>query len=83
MERRLGVIVIFIKDKKNIHKLNSLLTDYSENILGRMGLPLRDKKFNIITLIVDVNTDELGALTGKIGKLNGIKVKSIMSDFTL
>ncbi|MCX7698550.1 MAG: CopG family transcriptional regulator [Candidatus Goldbacteria bacterium] len=83
MERRIGVIAIFISEKSNIQKLNSLLSQYSNNILGRFGLPIRDKKINIITLIVNLNTDELGALTGKIGNIKGMKVKSIMSDFIL
>ncbi|MCX8093422.1 MAG: CopG family transcriptional regulator [Candidatus Goldbacteria bacterium] len=83
MERRIGVITIFISEKSNIQKLNSLLSQYSNNILGRFGLPIRNKKINIITLVVDLNTDELGALTGKIGNIKGMKVKSIMSDFTL
>ncbi len=78
MERRLGVIAIFIYEKTNIDKLNKLLSDYSNIILGRMGLPLKDKKINFINIIVELNTNELGALTGKIGNIKGLKVKSII-----
>jgi len=82
MERRIGVITILVSDTKFINDLNTLLSSYSHLILARLGLPLRNKKINIITLIIEANTDELGSLTGKIGKLKGIKVKSMLTDFS-
>lgn len=81
MERRLGVVAILVYESENITLLNSILSQYSNIILGRMGLPLKEKKVNIISLIVEGNTDEIGALTGKIGKLKGIKVKSMLTEF--
>ena len=78
MERRLGVISVLVYEKSNINKLNALLSDYSDIIIGRMGLPLKAKKINLINIIVELNTNELGALTGKIGNIKGLKVKSII-----
>jgi putative iron-only hydrogenase system regulator len=60
-------------------RINALLTDYSDIILGRQGIPLRDKGINIISLVVEGTTDRINALTGKIGKLEGAEVKSILS----
>ncbi len=81
MEKRIGCIAIIVRNKIHISDLNSLLTEYSQIILGRLGLPLRDRKINIISLIVEGDTDEIGALTGKIGRLQGIQVKSMLTKF--
>jgi len=61
--------------------MNALLSDYSEIILGRQGIPLRDKGINIISLVIEGSTDRINALTGKIGKLEGVEVKSILSRY--
>ena len=79
MEKRIGVVSILINDKTHVPVLNRILSDYSEIILGRMGLPMRDKGIQIIALIVEGSTDDLGALTGKLGRLDGIRVKSLLN----
>jgi putative iron-only hydrogenase system regulator len=81
MERRLGVVAILVYDLSSVKELNNILSNYGEIIYGRMGLPLREKKVSVISLIVDGTTDEIGAMTGKIGKLKGISVKSMLTDF--
>ncbi len=81
MEKRIGVVAILLKETKNVPKLNSLLSEHGEIIIGRMGLPLRDKGIHIISLIVEGDTDQIGALTGKIGKLEGIQVKSVLTRY--
>ncbi len=81
MERRLGVVAILVYSFECIEELNSILSNYGEIIVGRMGLPLREKKVNVISLIVDGTTDEIGAMTGKIGRLKGISVKSMLTEF--
>ena len=81
MERRLGVVAILVYDLSSVKELNSILSNYGEIIYGRMGLPLREKKVSVISLIVDGTTDEIGAMTGKIGRLKGISVKSMLTDF--
>ncbi|MBN2442091.1 MAG: iron-only hydrogenase system regulator [Spirochaetales bacterium] len=80
MEKRIGVISILINDKTYVATLNKILSDYSEIIHGRMGLPMRDKGIHIIALIVEGTTDQLGALTGKIGNLRGVRVKSLLNN---
>lgn len=79
MEKRIGVVAILVKNKSFIPKLNSILSEYSDIIRGRMGLPLKEKSIQVISLIVEGSTDSLGALTGKIGKLPGITVKSTLT----
>lgn len=61
--------------------MNLLMSDYSDIILARQGLPFRDKGIHIISLIVEGTTDEIGALTGKLGRLKGIQVKSVLTNY--
>jgi putative iron-only hydrogenase system regulator len=81
MEKRLGVIAILLTRNEPVTKLNLLLSDFSDMILARQGLPLREKDINVISLVVEGSTDRIGALTGKIGRLEGCKVKSVLTDF--
>jgi putative iron-only hydrogenase system regulator len=79
MEKRLAVVSIIVTDRHSVDRLNSILSEYGEIILGRMGLPLHDRHVNIIVIVVDADTDTIGALTGKIGRLDGIQVKSLVN----
>ena len=79
MEKRIGTILIIIKLKHNVDRLNKVLSDYSGIILGRQGLSLKDHSVNVISLVVEGTTDEIGALTGKLGRLEGLSVKSVLS----
>jgi len=73
------VIGIVIKDLKSASRINEILNEYSEIIIGRMGVPYREKKISVIALIVDGNTDEIGALTGKLGAVPEVTVKSALT----
>ncbi|MFH0880388.1 MAG: TM1266 family iron-only hydrogenase system putative regulator [Lentisphaerota bacterium] len=80
MDKRLGFVGIMIEDRLKAARLvNEILSDFGELIVGRMGLPYGARHCNIITLIVDATTDELGVLTGKLGALEGVSVKSALS----
>lgn len=79
MDKRIGTISIFVSDKENIEKVNTLLSNYGDLIVSRMGVPYREKRVAVIVLIVDGTTDEIGALTGKLGNIKGISVKSAIS----
>jgi putative iron-only hydrogenase system regulator len=80
MEKRLGFIGIIIEDRrKAAGEVNQVLSQYSSLIAARMGLPYKEKSCSIITLIVDATTDELGALTGTLGKIEAVSVKSALS----
>ncbi|MBN1596825.1 MAG: hypothetical protein JW894_00885 [Bacteroidales bacterium] len=81
MEKRIGAALILIENKESVGKLNQIISAYSGIILGRQGLPLRDKGFNIISLILEGNIDDINSLTGKIGRLEGIQVKSILTKY--
>jgi len=75
--KRLGVVAIIIQDRQQaVKKINDILTDHSDVIIGRLGLPQPQKNLSIISLIVDGSTDDVGALTGKIGQLDNVTVKT-------
>jgi putative iron-only hydrogenase system regulator len=79
MKNRFGTISIFIEpDKSSVAMINNLLTEHSDMILGRMGIPNPAKNINVICLIIYGDTDEIGSLTGKLGLLKGIQVKSCL-----
>jgi len=80
MERRIGVIGIVVENRKEVSdKLNKILSDHGDIIVGRMGIPYKERGLCVISLIVDGTTDEIGALTGKLGSLSGAKVKSALT----
>ena len=79
MEKRLAVVSIIVTDRHSVDKLNSILSEYGEMILGRLGLPLHDRNMNVIVIVVDADTDTIGAMTGKIGRLDGVQVKSLVN----
>jgi putative iron-only hydrogenase system regulator len=80
MEQRLGVIGIVVEGRENICDiLNAVLSEYGHIIAGRMGIPYRNKGVSVIALIVDGSTNELGALSGKLGSLPGVRVKGVLT----
>ena len=78
MERRIGTALILIEDKQEVEQLNHIISRHSDIIIGRQGLPLRDYGFNIISLILDGTSDQISSLTGQLGRLKSIQVKSVM-----
>ena len=80
MDTRVAIIGIILENKDNVEILNSILHDYSNRIIGRMGMPYKEKAINIITIIIDAPQDEINTLSGKIGKLFGITSKVIYSN---
>lgn len=78
MEKRIGAAIILIEDKSSSAQLNSTISRHSHLIIGRQGIPLPDKGISIITLIIEGNTDEIGAMTGQIGRIKGLQIKSVL-----
>jgi putative iron-only hydrogenase system regulator len=79
-QRAVGVVGIIVKQRTTgAPNVNEVLTGFGDIILGRMGLPYPARKLNIITLIVDATTDQIGALTGKLGTIPGVTVKSTLA----
>lgn len=77
-EQRIGVVGIVIEDRSQAQRINSILSAHGDVIVGRMGIPYRERGLSVISLIVDGNTDQIGALTGKLGTIEGVKVKSAL-----
>ncbi|HAT4364228.1 TPA: CopG family transcriptional regulator [Clostridium perfringens] len=79
MSTRIAVVGIVIESLDNIKEVNSILSEYDKLIVGRMGLPYKEKNIRVISIVVDGSTDEISAITGKIGKLKGVSVKAAIS----
>jgi putative iron-only hydrogenase system regulator len=79
MDKRIGVVAIVVENIQNAEKVNNILHGFSNIIVGRMGVPYREKGVSVISIIVDGTTDEISALTGKLGKIEGINVKSALT----
>ena len=77
MEKRIGTVLILIENRDNVTLLNEIISKHSQVIIGRQGLP-RNNGTNIISLILEGTTDEIGSLTGQLGRLQGINVKSVL-----
>ena len=79
-QRAVGVVAIIVKKRAaGAPEVNEVLTQFGDIILGRMGLPYAARDLNIITLIVDATTDQIGALTGKLGMIPDVTVKSTLA----
>ncbi len=79
MDKRIGVIGIVVEDISRVNEVNDILHKYGNIIIGRMGVPYKEKGINVISIIVDGTNDEIGALSGKLGKIQGLSVKSALS----
>lgn len=79
METRVALIGIVIEDMNSVMELNNILHEYNSYIIGRMGLPHREKNISIISVAVDAPQDIISALSGKLGMLAGISTKTVYS----
>jgi putative iron-only hydrogenase system regulator len=77
MEKRIGTALILIEEKEAVHLMNTIASNHSEIIIGRQGLP-RSNGQSIISLVLEGTTDEIGSLTGQLGRLKGLQVKSVL-----
>lgn len=80
METRVAVISIIVSEAEAVEELNKLLHSYSEYIIGRMGIPYRAKKVNIICVAVDAPQNAISALSGRLGRLKGVTSKVAYSN---
>ena len=79
METRIALIGIIVEDTTATEKLNNILHGYGQYIVGRMGVPYRDKEVCVISVIIDATNDIISSLSGKLGMIDGITVKTIYS----
>jgi len=79
MEKRIGSALIMIEDPDQVEILNKILSNHSAIIMGRQGIPLRDRNIFIISIVLDGTTDEIGALTGQVGRIKGVQIRSVLT----
>lgn len=79
METRIAVMGIIVENVESVESLNSLLHGYREYIIGRMGIPYKDKGISVVSIAVDAPQDVISSLAGKVGRLDGISVKTAYS----
>ena len=79
MATRVAVMSIIVENTESIEAINSYLHDYGDYIIGRMGIPYKQRKISIISIAIDAPQDTISALSGKIGKLDGVSVKTAFS----
>lgn len=75
MKKRVAVISIIVENEQSVELLNRLLSSYKDHVIGRMGIPYRQKGINIICIAIDATEKDINTLAGKLGKLDGISVK--------
>ena len=80
METRIAVMGIIVEDIDAAEELNSALHDYGMYIIGRMGIPYRDRDISIVSIAIDAPQDVIAALAGKIGNIGGVSVKTAYSN---
>lgn len=81
METRVAVIGIIVEKNEAVEKMNTTLHEYSNYIVGRMGIPYREKGISIISIAIDAPQDIISALSGKIGKIDGVSAKTAYSNY--
>lgn len=79
MNTRVAVIAIIVENSGSVSSLNSILHEYGEYIIGRMGIPHRSKGINIISVAIDAPHDVINTIAGKVGNLDGISAKTVYS----
>lgn len=79
METRIAIIAIIVEDRGASKELNQLLHQYSEYVVGRMGIPYRQKNVSILSVVIDAPQDDISALSGKLGMLPGVSSKTVYS----
>lgn len=82
MNTRVAVMSIIVENSDTVERLNQILHEYGSYIIGRMGIPYRAKKINIISIAIDAPQDTISTLAGKVGNLPGVSVKTAFSNIT-
>lgn len=82
MESRVALIGIVVEDYRSVEKLNAILHDYGDYIIGRMGIPYRERKISVISIAMDAPNDVISTVSGKLGMLPGVNAKTIYSKLT-
>ncbi len=78
-EKRLAVISVIVEDREKSSYINGLLSEYGEYIVGRMGIPYRERSLSVMCVIIDAPAEVVNSLTGKLGMIKGVTAKTLMS----
>ncbi len=78
-ETRVALLGVVVENPDSVEELNALLHQYKDYIIGRMGIPYRERKMNIISIVLDAPADAISALSGKVGMLPGVSCKAVYS----
>ena len=79
MESKIAVIAIIVNDLTAISRVNSLLHDFADYIIGRLGLPYKEKKVNVISVVMDAPQETINSLSGKLGMVTGVSSKVLVT----
>lgn len=79
MQTRVAIIGIIVENPGSVSRLNEILHEYGQYIIGRMGIPYREKGINIISIAIDAPQDVISSLAGKVGRLDGVQAKTAYS----
>ncbi len=79
MEKRIAILGIIIEDLESVMPVNDLLHEYREYIIGRMGMPYRERNLSVISVVLDAPNKVISALSGKLGMLAGVSSKAVYS----
>ena len=79
MENRIALLGIIVEQADSVEPLNALLHEYKDYVVGRMGLPYRQRGVNIISIVLDAPADAISSLSGKVGMLPGVTAKALYS----
>ena len=79
MKSRVAIMGIVVEDSEHVAELNAILHEYACHIIGRMGIPYRERGVNIISVALDAPENEISALAGKVGNIDGVSVKTAYS----
>ena len=80
METRVAVISVIVTETSSLQRLNGILHEYADYVIGRMGIPYRPRGMNIISVAVDAPQEVISALSGKIGRLPGVNARATYSN---
>ena len=80
METRVAVIGIIVENKESVPELNHILSEYGDDIIGRMGIPYHKKGVSVISIAIDAKQDVINTLSGRIGRLDGVYAKTAYSN---
>jgi len=80
MDTRVAILAILVTEESSVADVNASLHEYSQFIIGRMGLPYRTRGVNIISIMMDAPVDRINALAGRLGRLNGVTAKAVYTN---